>query len=43
MDVNNNILWKTYQDTEDLGMAKRVSQFNDRFGSLGLDVTSNEM
>ena len=43
MDNNNNILWKTYQDTEDLGLAKRVTRFNDRFGSLGLDITSNEM
>jgi ribosomal protein L31 len=37
VDPNNNILWKPYQDSSDLNTAKRISQFNERFGSLGLE------
>ena len=37
VDPNNNVLWKPYQDSSDLNTAKRISQFNERFGSLGLD------
>ena len=37
VDPNNNVLWKPYQDSSDLSTAKRISQFNERFGSLGLE------
>ena len=40
VDSNNNILWKPYQDSNDLSTAKRISQFNERFGSLGLDESN---
>ena len=35
-DSNNNIMWKSYQENQDLGSAKRVTLFKDRFGSLNL-------
>merc|ERR1711865_599382 len=41
VDPNNNVLWKPYQDSNDLNTAKRISQFNERFGSLDLG-DSNE-
>ena len=41
-DSNNNILWKSYQESQDLGSAKRVALFKNRFGSLDL-MDSSEM
>ena len=37
VDPHTNPLWKPYQDSSDLHRAKRITQFQERFGSLGLE------